>query len=241
MKQSVKFFVISTILLAGFCVTANAQFGIHAGYVNSVTNFKDSPSSKTNPFKTHGFHLGIEYDIDLLAGLSVQPGIQYSYVAAGDESTEKLGLFKQSDNIDIVEHYLEIPVYLKYTFDFVPEIFGMYVYAGPTFGFGLSSSLIISRSGIENSRVSYNFYNGKIKSENVSADLQTFVEKNEGDRILQPFDILVGGGIGFNLVRHLDLRAGYNYGLLDRMSKDYRNEGASGHRYQIHAGLSLVF
>lgn len=223
------------------CVTSRAQFGIHAGYVNSVTNFKSSSSADTDPLSTHGFHLGIEYDFDLIGGLSVQPGIQYSYVAAGDESTTKFGSFKQSDNIDIVEHYLEIPVYLKYTFDFVPELFGMYVFAGPTVGFGLSSSLIISRSGVDNTRISYNFYNGKIKSENITSDLQKFVDKHEDDKILQPFDILVGGGIGFNLVRHLDLRAGYNYGLVDRMSKDYRKDGHSGHRYQVYAGLSLVF
>ncbi|MGN0189343.1 MAG: porin family protein [Candidatus Cryptobacteroides sp.] len=240
MKQSSIVFTIAAVLLAGICTTANAQFGIHAGYVNSVTNYKTG-SSDSDPFSTHGFHLGIEYDIDLLGGLSVQPGIQYSYVAAGDESTEKLGNFKQSDNLDIVEHYLEIPVYLKYTFDFVPEMFGMYLFAGPTFGFGLSSSLIISRSGVENSRISYNFYNGKIKSENVTSDLQKFVDQYDDEKILQPFDILVGGGIGFNLVRHLDLRAGYNYGLIDRMSKNYREDGMSGHRYQIYAGLSLVF
>ena len=117
----------------------------------------------------------------------------------------------------------------------------MYVFAGPTVGFGLSSSLIISRSGVDNTRISYNFYNGKIKSENITSDLQKFVDKHEDDKILQPFDILVGGGIGFNLVRHLALRAGYNYGLVDRMSKDYRKDGHSGHRYQVYAGLSLVF
>lgn len=232
---------MAAVLLMAACVTSRAQFGLHVGYVNSVTDFKTSPSSKADPLKTHGFHLGIEYDFDLIGGLSVQPGIEYSYVAAGDESTLKFGSFKQSDNVDIVEHNLEIPVYLKYTFDFVPELFGMYVFAGPTVGFGLSSSLIISRSGVENSRVSYNFYNGQIKSENLTSDLKKFVENNEGEKVLQPFDILVGGGIGFNLVRHLDLRAGYNYGLVDRMSKNYRKDGISGHRYQIFAGLSLVF
>lgn len=237
--QKIRLTVLTVVILMTVCEAANAQFGIHAGYVNSVTDFKTSKSS--DPLKCHGFHLGIEYDFDIVRGLSVQPGIQYSYVAQGDESTIKFGSFKQSDKVDIVEHYLEIPAYLKYTFDFFPEVFGMYVFAGPTVGLGLSSSLIISRSGVENTRVSYNFYNGRIRSENVTADLKAFVEKQEGEKILQPFDILVGGGVGFNLIRHLDLRAGCNYGLVNRMSKAYRNDKYSANRYQIYAGLSLVF
>lgn len=104
--------ILLLFFLVGFAATAQAQFGVRAGY-NSA-NFSD-----TNFSAKSGFHLGAYYTIGA-AFVAIEPGIQYSQkgykteeVGTGAAVEEQLG-------------YIDIPVLVR--LNLLPF---MNVFAGP--------------------------------------------------------------------------------------------------------------
>ncbi|MEP0710611.1 porin family protein [Algoriphagus sp.] len=112
------------ILLFAFGLfgTANAQFGIRAGY--SSSNFTDFG---TDPLA--GFHAGAYYNFGM-GFLSVEPGIQYSqkgHVRIADTGTPAV----KNDRLN----YVDVPVLLRV--NFLPFL---NVFAGP------QASVLVSRT-----------------------------------------------------------------------------------------------
>lgn len=233
--------LIAASLFAMTAAAASAQFGIHAGYVNSVTNKSFSASELLDQKPTaNGLYIGIDYDINLVAGLSLRPGIHYLYTANEEDNRKDASGYGYE--LDHVEHSILVPVHVKYGFNVIENILGVYLFAGPTFGFGLSAVDRIeyeskTMNGV-NGNLTYNHYNGKVHGDDLGTAVTDYW-KGLGKQ-MQPFDILVGGGLGLRLVRFLDIRVGYDYGLINRTAKDYRDSW-SQHRYQIYAGLGVRF
>ncbi len=108
--------ILTAIFLVGFVATAQAQFGVRAGF-NSA-NFSD-----TNFDSKSGFHLGAYYTIGA-DFLSVEPGIQYSQ--KGYQGTE----IGTGDPIDEQLSYVDIPVLVR--LKLIPAI---NIFAGPQVSF----------------------------------------------------------------------------------------------------------
>lgn len=114
--------ILLLFFLFAFAVTAQAQFGVRAGY--SSANFSNSDFSSIGAFHIGGYYL-VKTSADLV---SVEPGIQYSgkgystVALDGDEVTEKLG-------------YVDIPVLIR--LNLMPAL---NVFAGP------QASLLVSRN-----------------------------------------------------------------------------------------------
>jgi len=217
---------------------ASAQFGIHAGYSNSTTDVTYSGSNVIDKLNNHGLYVGFDYDINIVAGFSVQPAVYYSYVAREDENLtdQILGLKYERDYI---EHSLMVPVHAKYTFEILPDILNVYLFAGPSFAIGLSALEKAEYDGrrIDGS-VTYNYYTGEVYSEGLGSAV---TDKWSGKgKTMQRFDVLAGGGIGLRLVRFLDIKAGYDYGLIDRTAKAYK-DSMSMRRSQFYVGLGVRF
>ena len=118
------------------------------------------------------------------------------------------------------EHYLDIPVNVKYSYNLLPGTLKLSAYAGPVLSFGLGSNIVAKASeGDNHITMRMNMYNGnttmkgKVSGEKVD-------EKGKGsDTGYGMFDLKLGLGITATLLEKFDVKIGYNIGLVNRMSK----------------------
>lgn len=132
MKRTIKsLFFVALFALAGFA-TANAQLGIHAGYVNSAMKGDVANSDSFN-----GFQVGLDYNMPIMGGFSLQYALDYTML------TKKYNVL-----VDITStgHYLNVPVRAAYTYYFGPD-FGIFAYGGPNFAIGVAGKDKASTSG----------------------------------------------------------------------------------------------
>lgn len=240
MKKSLK--VVLVAVLAVFAIEANAQFGIQAGYVNSVERFKNNGGKGTSD-GMNGFKVGVSYDIAFpVKGLSIRPGLNYVYIGDKLADEESLGMtFKASRN----EHYLNVPIDIKYAYGF-SDNFKIYAFAGPKFAVGVASTVNGKFSGslpligdISGSG-SYDFYTGKVKLKGVADNADNAAEEflDMGYKYSR-FDVQLGVGVGVQVLQLLSVEFGYDWGLLNRV-KDLPDNNYYK-RNQLYVSLGLNF
>ena len=234
--------LIAVVAAAVFAGTAAwAQTGIHAGYMNSVNSIK--MNSEKYKLTTNGFYVGVDQDIHLVAGLSIQPGLYYSYlVDKTDKSTKEIGNLKMTSYYE--DHHLNVPVHLKYGFDVLPDMLKIYVFAGPTFDVGLLARQKYNVSGSLlgkdiDGKLTYNYYTGKVRT-NLDDDAQNSINPADQESRYSRFDLLLGGGVGVEALGFLDVKVGYDYGVVNKLKGDAAKAG-SVNRGQFYAGIGIRF
>ena len=226
-----RFFTVFALAVAAmaFAVGAKAQISVGAGYGLATHVLKAVASEgdvqETESDGLNGFYINALYNFDFLSMnwgvLSLQSGLTYSYYGTSDsEDEEVLGVptyYKTSFN----EHYLDVPVNVKYSYDLLPGTLKLSAFAGPVFSFGLSSAEIDRvEMGDDWSKVVTNNYTGKVttKTETAGKLSESTVEGNgTGYRM---FDLKLGLGIAATVFDKLDVKLAYNIGLLDRYKAD---------------------
>lgn len=207
-------------------VDASAQLGVGIGYnlLNTTQRFGD----ETDDDSLNGFYAEVTYDFNFLeknwGSLGLQPAIRYTF-GGETESDEVLGV-----RASLAEHYLDVPVNVKYGYDVLPSKLKVFAFAGPVFSFGLSS--VTSESG-DNLIVKKNLYTGTVKTK-----LNSETTKVKGDGTdYGRFDIKFGLGAGVTVVEKLNVKLGYNIGMLNR----YTGEQASkDYKYKTHTGVFYI-
>lgn len=111
------------------------------------------------------------------------------------------------------EHYITVPVMLGYSFP-VSNAFKVFAFAGPGVDFGLSSRSSVTIAG------------NTVSSDNYGKD-------SDYGR----WDVTIGGGVGVDFLGMIRVRAGYNYGMIDRRSSD----NVTMHRSEFHIGAAYIF
>lgn len=231
--------IITAAMLSVSGMISFAQTGIGVGFANSISKISVEGVEGSEKVGTNGFYIGADYDIRIFKGLSVRPGIYYTYLT--DQATEQIktvGDLKVKEAFE--EHFLNVPVHVKYSFRIIPDVFHVYLFAGPTFDVGFNSVQKISVGGNFlgkeiSGNVKYNYYTGKMKSDfedNVNDVLD--IDGVKYNRL----DVLLGGGIGIQAVKFLDVKIGYDYGLVDRFKP---SDKGSLHRGQFYAGIGIRF
>ena len=189
-------------------VEANAQIGVGLGYNLLTTTTTMADESEDDSL--NGFYLEATYDINFLnrnwGSLGLQPGFRYTF--AGESDSDEVAGVKT--NASFTEHYLDVPVNVKYSYEIIPTTLKAYAFAGPVFSLGLASNL---KAGAGDTSVKTNNYK---------------------DTEYGRFDIKFGLGAGVTLAEKLNVKLGYNIGMLNRytgeqISKDYK--------YKIHTGV----
>ena len=111
----------------------------------------------------------------------------------------------------------------------------LYVFAGPTFEIGLKSADKLSIAEI--GEISYNYYTGKFSS---SSDEITDIVASSGlfpdQKVYDRFDVMLGGGIGLQVIKFLDIKVGYDYGLVNRYRKEVDK---TVNRGQFYVGVGV--
>lgn len=240
MKKSLLFMALMLAFSASG-LNANAQIGIDFGYMgSSYRSVNKGTDNVTTSDPLNGFYLGVTDDIRLVAGLSIQPGLSYSFLTSSEK--QEVAGFKLSGSTN--EHNLNIPVHIKYTFDILP-VLGIYVFGGPSFNIGLASNECFNISGSLlgteiDGKLSYDNYTGKIKSKNLSEDIQNKINDYMPQSRMTRFDVLLGGGLGVNLFKFLTVRGGYDYGMINRY-KGENKEQFKVNRSQFYVSVGFRF
>ncbi len=201
---------LSTILAASLMLlgtTAFAQMSVNAGYLNSTRTAKDSKSANAN-----GAFAGITFNIPVVGGFAVAPGLYYSMITSQDVAN--IGKV-YSGKGTFMEHAINVPVYLNYGIALARDT-KFFVFGGPTAQYGLSST---------------------VKSENNIADLVTINGKTDMYEKYDDytrFNVYLGGGVGFQ-ASAIQVTVGYDYGMMPTF-KD-----GDEHRANLKLGVGFVF
>ena len=205
-----KFYFILVAAAMFVAVDAKAQLGVGVGYnlLNTTTTVADESESSS----LNGFYIEAEYNFNLLdeqwGALGIQPGIRYTF--AGE--SEKAELYGEKVRLSVAEHYLDIPVQVKYGYEVISSKLNINAFAGPVFSIGLAS---IVKGSMDDSVVKANAYK---------------------DSDYGRFDLKIGVGVGVDLFEKLNVKVGYNFGLLNR----YTGEQIDEYKYKIHTGVFYV-
>lgn len=242
---------------------ASAQLKVGVGYANDafvskvVTTAGGETATKKITDNMNGFNVSALYSFDFLQGkwgsVGMEAGLQYGFLGKTEKSdNDEYVWLKGTVASSYTEHDLDIPVLFKYGYDFVPDIFGAYIFAGPTFSFGLSSTIKTSCNGtnpldndakISGAVISHN-YSGKVT---YTGNIKDFFQETEAvESGYSWFDVKLGLGVGFEVLEMLDLKVGYNWGLLNRFTGgDIEILGTTTkytrHSNQFYVGLSYMF
>lgn len=214
MKKTLSIFVAAMLLLAA--VPSFAQVQIGAGYVSSSDRVRVSNSTEVESTPSNGVYGGVGFTLPLGGDLAVTPGIYYSYLTNRSVSSVAGGIIAVAGEKE--EHYVNVPIHFNYGANFTPK-FRFFFFGGPAVSYG-----VISRTTVSGSILGFS--------------ANTVVDNYRDVSGYGRWDVMVGGGMGFDLVNRLRLTVGYDFGLMNRYidGGDYDR-----HRQQLHAGLAFLF
>lgn len=215
MKKIAILFAAAALLLAA--APANAQLQVGAGYLNSTlsTTVRDNKASNNS----HGVYAGLSYNIPIVAGLGIAPGVYYSLLFGKSASSVDLIFADAKFESKSQEHAINVPVYLNYGFQLVDD-FKFFLFAGPTLQYGLSSKT-----------TSTGDFSGPIHvgSENT-------IDNYASDSKYKRLNVFVGGGLGMN-AGPIQVTVGYDYGLMNLSAA----ENVDMHRSNLKIGVAFLF
>ncbi|MBE6222284.1 MAG: porin family protein [Bacteroidales bacterium] len=215
MKKIIASVFAAAMLLMG--TEAFAQLVPGAGYLLSIEKSK-SENSDLDAIKLNGFYVGASYNIPLVGGLGVAPGLYADMLFYNGAATVR-------EIVTFTEHYTELalnlPVNLNYQFE-VSDNASIYAFAGPVFQVGL-----VARST----------YNGRIDFGPIHINEgEAYNHYNSENGDMNRFNIYLGGGLGFQIGDIL-LTVGYDHNLLNVD----KTEGWKTNRNQIKVGVNFAF
>ena len=193
MKKVFKAVFISVLVLTS--ASLNAQ-SINVGYVSTTPTAKIGDGDVKSGDAINGITAGFGYDINILNGLGIATGLNYTY--AWNKTERSIGNI--SNTTKSVDHYIDVPVRLAYTLSFSDD-FKLFGFAGPKFVCALAGKTTNSTStSIGDFEAPDGNHYGK-DSDNSRFDIKAGL----------------GAGVQFNSII---LKAGYDWGLLNQYTGD---------------------
>lgn len=191
-------------------VDAKAQLGVGVGY--NLLNTTATLADESEDDSLNGFYVEATYGFNFLNKkwgiLGIEPGLRYTFGAEAEQE-EILGIKTRAS---LTEHYLDIPVHVKYGYEVLPSKLSVHAFAGPVFSVGLASTI------------------------KASADNTTVKTNNYEDSDYGRFDLKIGLGAGITIAERFNIKVGYNFGLLNR----YTGEQVDDYKYKAHTGVFYV-
>lgn len=198
MKKLFASVLVGAMMLMG--TNAFAQLSVGGGYINSTetSTYTVGNTSTSSKADLNGFYVGGQYNIKLVKGLGIAPGLYFS------------GLFgKRTDNYYITtgeakftELSINVPVNVNYTFELGRDL-NLIAYAGPNFQYGVSCK---GTYALANTTTTTNYY--------------------DEDHKRNPFNIYIGGGVGIQ-AGPFQVILGYDHSLTNMIKMDNVKVGRS--------------
>ena len=205
-----KIYFILVVAVMFIATDVKAQFGVGVGYnlLNTTTTIADESEDDS----LNGFYIEATYGFNLLNGnwgtLGIEPGLRYTF---GGE-TEHEEIFGIKTRASFTEHYLDIPVHVKYGIEIIPSALNIHAFAGPVFSVGLASTL-------------------KATAGDTTVKTNNYEDSNYGR-----FDLKIGVGAGVTIAERVNVKVGYNFGMLNR----YTGEQVKDFKYKTNTGVFYV-
>ncbi len=210
--KKVLFTAVSALLMLT-CADAFAQFSIGAGFTNSALKEKAGDVKETT--KANGLYVGVDYTLNLTEHLGIVPGVEWVYVMDKEVKNLDAIVTNITGEAKFKEHYVNIPVDVTYGINL--KDLRIYAFAGPTFSFNLSSKTKGTLTAF-----------GKEKPATYDTK-DIFGTYNA-------FDLMLGAGVGVDLLEKLRVKFGYDWGLLNR-----GDDSIKLHRQQLKLGVAWIF
>lgn len=209
-------------------------FGLDFGYVHSSYRTTDWATDEVETSAgLDGFKVGVTKDFDIIPeALYFQLGLGYIY--QNDARNENISVPGFDKGLKIVgdrtEHFVAIPIRLKYTYG-ITERIGISVDAGPTLLMGASSKMKY-RTRFDDGKssiVTYNIYKGEMDASQMTGDkfdLEDWMRTTEmlPEGRLNRFDVMLGASLGADFFNKLEVRLGYDWGLINRYKKELSDD-----------------
>lgn len=208
---------------------------LSVGYLHSNYRHKDFTSDRNDSDKgLNGLYVGMTKDFTLVRrALYFQTGVTYGYQNVSDR-------FNQS-SLQIVsdrsEHYLDIPVRIKFAMDVMPNL-RAFVYTGPTLNFGLSAKQM-ARTRVsegEVGRYTYNYYTGKTKVNTIPN-----YSSNVPGSVYRRFDAQMGFAVGAEIYEIATVKLGFDWGLINKNKNRNVADYLVTHRNTFYLGVGVRF
>ena len=206
-------FLLVALTLVG--ATAFAQVRIGVGYANSTDRFKVQ-NSDVQSASANGVYGTVGFNIPIVGDLSLSPSVMYTFLSAQSGKSGLGGLV--SAGATTQEHYITVPLHFEYGSELAPG-FRLFFFGGPSVAFGL---------------ISKTTYSAGIGGYSMDTVLDNYNDYSNYGR----WDVMLGGGMGFDLINRLRLTVGYDFGMLDR---NLDSGTITRHRNQLSAGLAFLF
>ena len=261
-----KLLFASVVAAMAFAVNTRAQISVGAGYVNETVVNKEAVvvgedysgfSWGKTRMQLNGFYIEAMYNWDFAnvgpGVFTLQSGIRYNCLTnldtnsrynigrTEDGNTTTLKGFTRESTSD---HFVDIPVHLKYAYDIVPGAVRAYAFAGPVLSFGMAANIVkitkVNKIGngsvlahnVERSNAYTGQYYTKIFDE--STNKYDIKKGKDGKyKSYDMFDLKLALGLGVTISEKVDVKFGYNIGLLNRAF--IKNTDASKH--SVHSNI----
>ena len=211
MKRILTTLIAASMMLAGTTLFAQ-NVVVEAGFGMSNTNF-NALGYKANA-DLFGGTLGVSYAIPVIEQtLDFAPGVQFGYFTKGN--VDIYGY----DNVSFTETYLAVPLDFNLKIDMSEDMRFLF-FAGPTLDLGLTSRIKEKSTSME-----YDIYSGKL------SDYTKYGR----------FDVLIGGGVGFDVMDAVRFSVRYDYGLINRNGGNLTGGLLKIHRSQLKLGVGFLF
>lgn len=115
---------------------------------------------------------------------------------------------------NLKEQYLNLPVRLNFGAEVGDS--RIFAFAGPTLSYALSSKATVGAGGFTG-----------------------VVDLYEKDILDNRFDVMVGGGLGIDLMERIRVSVGYDFGMFNKLDDD--DEAGTLRRNRLHAGIAFIF
>ncbi len=213
----------AVLMLMASAAETMAQASMGIGY--SLNLNKESATAGREVEDLHGVNFRLLYNFELAdddwGEIGLESGLLYDFLSSRSDAKFHQAMTGLEQN----EHYLSVPCYFNYSYDFGDC--KPYFFAGPVLSFGLSSQ----------TKLLYRYLNDKSKESDGSIVLHNYSDKvtakisddplktgelvtkawqAAGGRGYKWFDVKVAVGVGVTLMENIDLRATYSFGLLNR-------------------------
>lgn len=210
MKKTISILAAASMML--LATSAFAQVHVGAGYINDTEITKANKDADKSTDNLNGVYAGVGYTIHLTDAFAVTPGIYWSMI--GKKDSGSINSLILGD--DFKEHALNIPVHFSYGFDLAPDA-KLFVYAGPTLQYGLSSKSKGSAS---------------LGSVGISTTSDNY------DYDYSHLNVMLGGGVGAQVMDVIRITVGYDAGLSNLYNGD---RDLIMRRNQLKIGVAYVF
>ena len=117
------------------------------------------------------------------------------------------------------EHFINVPVNFNYGIEMAPDMTA-FIYAGPTLQYGLASKTKVE---------------GTIAGYSGDKDVDNYADGNDYGKM----NVLIGGGVGMNLMNAFQITVGYDYGLMNLYTGDA--DDVKHNKSYIKLGVAYLF